>query len=108
MTIKEYAEERATISPLIKGREKISNDELNGKVIKITDFDIVDESAGGFAVAALEGGLFLFCGQTLTDFLKAVERDGMKEELQREGLVIKIVKRKSKKSNHDYYGFDIV
>lgn len=92
---------------LTEGREKGENLEIVGKVLTIVDFDIVCEEQKNYAVYIVKElpNLFFFGGMVLTEHLKELEKEGYKEEIQKEGLPIKITTQKSK-AGRNYFSVE--
>lgn len=98
----------AAPSKLMVGKEKATCEELENKIIEVIDYDFVKGSEGEYVVLALNDGKYVSCSTTITEFFKKVDKAGLYNDVVLNHIKMKILKKKSKKTNYNYYGFELV
>lgn len=93
--------------PFMEGRTKGDLAEIKDNILTISDFAFLKNEEGDYVVFIVKEipDSFYFGGMVITDNLKAIENEGYKEEVQKEGLPCKITARKSK-SKKTYYAIE--
>lgn len=82
--------------PFMEGRTKGSISSLVGEVLHIDDFGFINQEGSTYPVIAFaeHPAEFYFGGAVLNDILIQVDRDGMREELKTQPIVLKMVQSK--------------
>lgn len=93
--------------PFMEGREKGKLRDMTDRVLHIADFGFIDGDHGNFAVVlfAEDDARFYFANSIITEMLEEVERDGMREELAYQPIVLSM--RKSQSGN-EYMTFEFI
>lgn len=88
---------------IMEGKTKGDNSEIEDKIVTINDFDIIrgESDYAVYTVKEIED-TFFFGGMVLTEHLKQLEAEGYKEDIQKEGLRVRIKECKSKKGRTYY------
>lgn len=106
----DYLQNKTKQITIMEGREKRELKELLGKNITINNFDFLSGTDGVYAVFTIkedETG-FYFSSSVLTDHLKGIENEGLKEDVITEGLQLQLEERKSKNSNRTYISVNFI
>lgn len=85
--------------PFMEGRDKGDVRDLLGKTVNIMDFGFIRGDNGEYAVFCVKGEdkLFYCGGKAVTEILKRIKEDGMKEELAKQDAKILEVTSKTKR-----------
>lgn len=91
--------------PFMDNRDKGDMHDILGETVHIVDFGFIRNDDGDYGVIALaeNDDLFYFCNQVITDMLHEVERDGMKEDLAKQGIVFSLA---TSKKGREYFRFE--
>lgn len=78
--------------PFMDGRTKGSISSLVGEILHIEDFGFIAQEGSTYPVIAFKEHptTFYFGGAVLNDVLTQVDRDGMREELKAQPLMLKM------------------
>ena len=93
---------------LMVGRDKVTCEELENQKITALDYDIVEGTEGDYVVLALTDNKYVSCSTTITEFFKKLEAAGLHNDVLMNNIEMKILKKKSKKTNYNYFGFELV
>lgn len=93
--------------PFMDGRTKGNISSLVGEVLHIEDFGFINQEGSTYPVIAFaeHPAEFYFGGAVLNDILIQVDRDGMREELKSQPIVLKM---SQSKRGRTYMGVDFV
>lgn len=93
--------------PFMEGRDKDKLDNVCGRMLHIDDFGFIEGKDGQFAVIAFqeEPTKFYFGNSIVTEMLKEVQNDGMKNELRKQVIVFD---KRTSKDNRVYTSFKFV
>ena len=82
----------------MEGRTKGELEEIKDKNLTINNFAFLKNEEGEYAVFTVAEipDSFYFGGLVITENLKKIEEEGLKEEVEKEGLPVLISQRKSK------------
>lgn len=91
--------------PFMDNADKGDMHDILGEPVHIVDFGFIKGEDGDYGVIQLKEheGEFYFCNQVITDMLKQVEADDMKDELAKQ--VVKFELATSKKGR-EYFRFE--
>lgn len=92
----------------MEGRQKGENMQIEGLIVNVIDFDFIDDPARGeysVYIVKEDETNFFFGGKILTDFFKGLTPEE-KEELQENGLPIRITTGKKSKNGYQYTGIE--
>lgn len=100
MRLKDFAKKlnEGNSIKFMEGRTKGELEEIKDKVLTINNFSFIKNEDGEYAVFTVAEipDSFYFGGLVITDNLKKIEEEGLKEEVEKEGLPVLINQRKSK------------
>lgn len=93
--------------PFMDGRTKGNIASLVGEVLHIEDFGFIGQEGSTYPVVAFKEHPtdFYFGGAVLNDILSQVDRDGMRDELREQPLMLKMVKSRKGRT---YMGVEFV
>lgn len=82
--------------PFMDGRTKGNIASLVGEILHVEDFGFIGQEAASYSVIAFREHPteFYFGGTVLNDVLAQVDRDGMRDELREQPLMLKMTKSK--------------
>lgn len=82
--------------PFMDGRTKGNISSLIGEVLHIEDFGFIAQEGSTYPVIAFKEHPtdFYFGGAVLNDILSQVDRDGMREELKEQSIILKLTTSK--------------
>lgn len=106
----DYLKNKHSRLEIMEGKEKADVQDLLDKVIHIDNFDFLTGDDGEYAVFTVKEteGLFYFASSVLTQELKDIENDGMKEDALSETIAVKLYERKSKNGKRTYIAVEYV
>ena len=106
-TLKEFSKSLNSQSEIMNERTKGVIDEIIGRVVTIIDYEFMNGDDGEFVAFVCKEipEVFYFGSKVLTDGLKKCDENGYGEEIKRDGLPIKLIKKKSKKGR-EYTGVE--
>lgn len=89
------------------GKTKGELEEIKDKVVTINHFDFIKNEEGDYAVFTVAeiNDSFYFGGLVITENLKKIESEGLKPDVEKEGLPCIITSRKSK-NKKTYYSVE--
>lgn len=78
--------------PFMDGRTKGNISSLVGEVLHVEDFGFIAQEGSTYPVIAFKEHPtdFYFGGSVLNDILSQVDRDGMRDELKEQALILKM------------------
>lgn len=90
--------------PFMEGRDKGDMHDILDEKLHIIDFGFINGDNGEYAViqVAEYDRMFYFANTVITDMLKEVQADGMKEELKNQAIVFE---ERTSKRGRDYIAF---
>lgn len=95
--------------PFMEGRTKGDTEELLNKTVTVDDYAFLrNEDDGEYAVFSVKEipESFYFGSTVITENLKRIEEEGLHDDVVKEGLKVKVVKRQNKKGNRTYTAFE--
>ena len=100
----DYLKNKHARLEIMEGREKADVQDILNKNIHIDNFDFLNGEDGEYAVFTIteDENNFYFASSVLTQELKDIEKDGMKEDAINETISIKLYERKSKNGKRTY------
>lgn len=110
MNLQEFLKEKHSKLTIMEGREKEDQKSLLDKEITINDYDFLNGEDGEYAVFTIKEDekCFYFASKILTEELKDIENAGYKSSVQKDGLKIKLIEKKSKNSNRKYIAVEFI
>lgn len=93
--------------PFMNDRTKGNISSLVGEVLHVEDFGFIGQEGSNYPVIAFEEhpNDFYFGGSVLNDILAQVERDGMRDALREQPLMLKMMKSRKGRT---YMGVEFV
>ena len=106
----DYLKNKHSRLEIMKGKEKGDVQDLLDKEIHINNFDFLNGDDGEYAVFTIveDDKQFYFASSVLTNELKDIENDGMKDDAIEETIAIKLYERKSKNGKRTYIAVEYV
>lgn len=106
----DYLKSQTQKITFMEGREKRDLKELLNQEITITDFAFLNGADGKYAVFTIkeDDNSFYFSSSVLTSRFIDIEHEGLKEEVQRDGLKIILKEKKSKDTGRTYIAVEFV
>lgn len=106
----DYIQNKNSKITIMEGREKEELRSLLDKEVTINNFDFLNGKDGIYAVFTIaeDEKSFYFASSIITENLLDIEREGLKEEVQKEGLKIKLTERKSESSKRNYIAVNFI
>ena len=108
--LNDYLKNKNSKISIMEGREKEDLKSLLDKEVTINDYDFLNGEDGIYAVFTIKEDTesFYFASSILTEDLQAMENAGLKDDIQTEGLRIKLEERKSKNSKRTYIAVNYI
>lgn len=108
--LNDYLKNKNSKLDIMEGREKEDLKSLLDKEVHINNFDFLTGDDGIYAVFTIaeDEKSFYFASSILTEDLQAIEKEGLKEDVQNEGLGIKLEERKSKNTKRTYIAVNYI
>lgn len=106
----DYLKNKHSRLEIMEGREKADVQDILDKNVHINNFDFLTGEDGEYAVFTIveDENNFYFASSVLTQELKDIQNDGMKEDAIAETISIKLYERKSKNGKRTYIAVEYV
>lgn len=106
----DYLKTKNSKLEIMEGKEKEDLKSILDKIVHINNFDFLTGDDGDYAVFTIaeDEKSFYFGSSIITDMLKDLEKEGLKQDVINEGVAVKLVEKKSKTSKRTYIAVEII